>query len=546
METSSEGIMNYHERTKHQPRRYARSAGYLDWASEPDPFRRYKGTPLIPLPVLEKDPDGNYSSLFDRKNIETRPFTLRRIASFLELSLGLSAWKSFKGNTWALRINPSSGNLHPTESYLVLPPFEGGPGGVFHYNPLLHGLEQRATINTQFWSRVTGHFGTQGFLVGLSSIHWRESWKYGERAFRYSHLDLGHALAALSFSAALLGWRVTCLNALSSGDVEAILGFAQTGWKKHEQEEPGPLLFVHRADSGTIPRGMPDSLITAFRDLTFSGEPNPLSARHRDWNVIEEVSTLTAKPPTQEQTFRYRDDPYSAAETPALSGAQVIRKRRSGLDFDAKKSPMRRENFLAILDRTIPRSRCAPFDVEFCEPAVHLVLFVHRVAGLEQGLYFFVRNESDFEEIRRRCGQKWLWKKVSGGSGTLSLYLLEMGDFRSVARDSSCEQDIASDGSFGAAMIARFRDTIEREPYRYRHLHWEAGMIGQVLYLGAEAASLRGTGMGCFFDDVVHELLGFSGTAFQDLYHFGAGFPAEDPRIATLPPYHHLPESRKS
>lgn len=45
-------------------------------------------------------------------------------------------------------------------------------------------------------------------------------------------------------------------------------------------------------------------------------------------------------------------------------------------------------------------------------------------------------------------------------------------------------------------------------------------MIGQLLYLEAKAAGLRSTGIGCFFDDPVHELLGLEGTAFQDLYHF--------------------------
>ena len=43
------------------------------------------------------------------------------IAILFELSLGLSAWKEHRGNRWALRCNPSSGNLHPTEGYAILP-----------------------------------------------------------------------------------------------------------------------------------------------------------------------------------------------------------------------------------------------------------------------------------------------------------------------------------------------------------------------------------------------------------------------------------------
>ena len=66
------------------------------------------------------------------------------------------------------------------------------------------------------------------------------------------------------------------------------------------------------------------------------------------------------------------------------------------------------------------------------------------------------------------------------------------------------------------------------------------GLIGQVLYLEAEAAGVRGTGIGCYFDDAFHDLLGLTGERFQSLYHFTAGGPVEDPRLRTLAPYAHL------
>jgi hypothetical protein len=46
---------------------------------------------------------------------------LEHAAVLFELSLGLSAWKSYGSKRWALRCNPSSGNLHPTEGYLLCP-----------------------------------------------------------------------------------------------------------------------------------------------------------------------------------------------------------------------------------------------------------------------------------------------------------------------------------------------------------------------------------------------------------------------------------------
>lgn len=65
-------------------------------------------------------------------------------------------------------------------------------------------------------------------------------------------------------------------------------------------------------------------------------------------------------------------------------------------------------------------------------------------------------------------------------------------------------------------------------------------MIGQVLYLGAEAHGMRSTGMGCFFDDVTHQIAGFPDNTFQDLYHFSVGKAIEDKKLTTLPPYYHL------
>ncbi len=104
----------------------------------------------------------------------------------------------------------------------------------------------------------------------------------------------------------------------------------------------------------------------------------------------------------------------------------------------------------------------------------------------------------------------------------------------------SCQQAIAGDGAFSLGMVARFRSEIERDPHSYRKLYWEAGMIGQVIYLEAEAIGLRGTGIGCYLDDMIHQLLGLKDDARQDLYHFTVGAPVEDKRLNTLPAYHHL------
>lgn len=537
----SQIVIKYHERTKHHPGRYARSSGYLDWANEPNPFRSYDGIKPLHLPFARTYPEANYFALYERKNNKFMDFTLKNLALFLELSMGLSAWKSFGGTSWALRINPSSGNLHPTETYLILPPISEneGLGGVFHYNPLLHDLEPRTKFDGQFWSGIKGHFCMDGFLIGLTSIYWRESWKYGERAFRYCNHDIGHAMACLGFAANLLGWKITYLNSLSNKDIEIILGFQKTKWKRFEREEPEILFFVHKSTENFVSRNIPSDIITSFESLPFKGEPNLLSKDHIGWDIIDEVASASSKPGTDENTYHYKDDEYLEKEITSTEGAKIIRQRRSAQAYDGK-TTIKKEDFFAILDKTIPRSYSAPFDLELGEVSVHLFIFVHRVLGLEPGLYFLVRDESDLRDIKQNCHPYLFWKRVKDAPHVLPLYLLREGNYMRESALASCHQEIAADGVFSLGMIAKFKENIQEHPFLYRHLFWETGMIGQVLYLEAEAHSLRGTGIGCFFDDVVHRLLGLSDNSYQSLYHFTIGGALEDERITTLPPYSHL------
>lgn len=535
-EHAYEGVVRYHEETKHHFKRFARSLGYMDWKNQPNPFRSYQGTDIIPLAFLRNDPPGGHDCLYEREGNEPRDFTLENIAAFLELSLGLSAWKAISGGQWSLRINPSSGNLHPTECHLLLPATASHNGGVFHYNPFKHALEMRAEVSAELWQKITEHFAAEGFLVALSSIFWREAWKYGERAFRYCNHDIGHALACMSFSANLQGWKVKYLNALSDEQVEAMLGFDKVKWVELEEEYPELLCFVYSNELADVPRHLPNDIITRFVQLPFSGSPNALSRERVRWDAIDEVAVLTKKPVTPVKRYAYGKSACCPTAAPSVGAARLIRQRRSAVSFSGDKF-LSRDQLLAILDKTIPRDHCAPFDVELMDPSVHLLIFVHSVSDLHPGLYFFSRNSNDIEEIKSHSKAEFRWRQIKEG---VPLYLLENGNFRQLAARVSCDQDIAGYGVLSLGMIARFKQTIQQEPFRYRHLFWEAGIIGQILYLEAEAHGLRGTGIGCFYDDPVHEIMGLSENGYQSLYHFTIGDPVEDQRLTTYPPYAHL------
>jgi len=55
--------------------------------------------------------------------------------------------------------------------------------------------------------------------------------------------------------------------------------------------------------------------------------------------------------------------------------------------------------------------------------------------------------------------------------------------------------------------------------------------------LEAEETNIRSTGIGCYFDDPVHDVFGISSRDWQSFYHFTVGGPVEDSRLTTLPAY---------
>jgi hypothetical protein len=276
------------------------------------------------------------------------------------------------------------------------------------------------------------------------------------------------------------------------------------------------------------------------RGGTWAGQANPLSPAHVDWPVIDEVAGATWKP----RTARRAADrlPLLPALSPGnlVAAATLIRQRRSCLGLDGETS-IGLDTFYAMLDRLLPRPGVPPWDVLPWPPHIHLGVFVHRVRGLTPGLYFFERDEAVHDRLRPALRETFLWTRPEGCPDHLRLFCLSRADLRGTSRRVSCQQDIASDGAFSLGMIADFGDTVRANgAWWYRRLFWEAGVLGQVLYLEAEAAGVRGTGIGCYFDDAFHDLLGLKTDRFQDLYHFTLGGPVEDTRLQSHPPYAHL------
>lgn len=532
-DTPQNPLRAYHARTKHHYDAYAEGPGQLDWDAQPSPFRHYPGAPRLELPLTAERFDRPYGQLPEKPKNPVAA-DLVSLGALLELSLAISAWKSWGPNRWALRCNPSSGNLHPVEAWVLAGGLPGVADGVHHYDPEQHALEGRA---------LTAASGEGPWLaVALSSAMWREAWKYGERAFRYCQLDVGHAVGALAYAAALLGWEARP-RAITSDDLGHLLGldrpadFPPSRYSFTETEEAEILLTFHGPGLNTVPPV--EHLRQRLTGVIWQGNPSRIdhSPGYR-WPVIDQAAAASRFLRSTAEKLHFSPLPSLAPHPTSASTAQLIRQRRSGQRFNPN-SNLPSASFYRMLDALLPRPQ-APFTAQEACPRIHLLLFVLRVDDLSPGLYLLPRTPAAASDLpaamRPHFPEQRRVEHAPPQLGLIQLAEFGLQALQRLARSLSCHQDIASNSAFSLGMLGEF-DEATRDGYGYRELLREAGLVGQNLYLEAEAAGVRGTGIGCFFDDPVHEACGLAGTRWQSVYHFTVGTPITDSRIETSPPY---------
>jgi nitroreductase len=289
------------------------------------------------------------------------------------------------------------------------------------------------------------------------------------------------------------------------------------------------------ADRGLLEQDGSD-LASVVRRGRWTGRASQLSEDHVEWTFIDEVARATAAPGAGGLSVSDVRAARSIGEDRApraIDARALILQRRSAVALDGR-STLQRAVFFDMLSRVMP-DRYPLWNIVWWRSRIHLAMFVHRVDGLAPGLYLLTRDPGALARLRAALRREFLWEAAHG---QLPFICLARGDYRTLAARLSCDQEIAGDGYFSLGMIADFAASLDEHGASfYRNLFWESGMVGQTLYLEAEAAGSRATGIGCFYDDPVHDVLGLEGHAFQSLYHFTVGTPVEDSRLTTEPGY---------
>jgi SagB-type dehydrogenase family enzyme len=487
--------LEYHELTKHSAESLRRSQHYLDWANMPNPFRHYEGVPVLDLPADPPSPQISALEALDGKMGNT---PVRDGAAFLSqlmfYSASISASKRVPstGDVYSLRVNPSSGNLHPTEFHFCTNGLVSWPDGLYHYRPSSHMAEQRAI----------GDFGVKlisnstPLIFVLTTIAWREAWKYRDRAYRYCLHDIGHAWQSLTLAARAIGCESFSLGHFSDDRVAESCLLSADEW---------PMLIV-----GLHGPGIPLRALDPVKTILFGGQPNRLSEKQAPYPLIERIHAATKLCAKATIPFLGQSKESGRGEVslpPHVSASRsfgdVVRTRRSALNFRGGNGSISLSQLATLLSSTKE-----PLFADFATARfVHLYLYVHRVEGLTPGVYRYWPERAELEKIKE-------------------------GDQRLIAAALSLGQDLAGNACLAFSMIADFENAAYIYGERgYRYVHFEAGAMGQRMYLAAAALGLGATGIGAFFDDEVNRYLSIAPALGQVVYHFAIGYPVADPRL---------------
>jgi SagB-type dehydrogenase family enzyme len=379
-----------------------------------------------------------------------------------------------------LRAAPSAGQLYAGEIYIVAQRVRDLEPGVYYYEPPNHALvpiRPGPRIDAVMAAlERPGHIANVPAVLLLTNVFGRYGWRYANRGYRYALIDTGH-----------IGENLR-LAALSAGLVEtAPLRF-------HDERLSGLLGIDGRREAvcavhavGHPGEGTPPPRLRTFREAdTAPAGWGDTERYHTSSSLVEGVHSAS--------NARVRMAPARGAPLtlrPDQTVEACIRNRRSANRFEDRK--LQRDELDWLLDAAVGHSELAR------APEVELLLAVHRVAGLDPGLYRYRPDEA-------------------------RLAALLKADLRGPLVRSCLGQDKAGACAVAFFVVANLRHAIESLGERgYRDLLIEAGGIGQRIYLAAEAAGLSARNLAAFRDDDLNRLLALDGRERAVLHLILAG-----------------------
>ncbi|HYA34677.1 MAG TPA: SagB family peptide dehydrogenase [Candidatus Binataceae bacterium] len=394
-----EAARRYHNLTKHSYTSVRSSPHSLDWDNRPMPYKVYPGAGAVSLP-RELD----LSTIPTLKAISSEAPTDAQVAididsltRILFCAGGLTRNTSVGGDQYHFRAAASAGALYPVEIYVATADVDGLEAGLYHFSPAdlkLRGLRHgdwRATASEAAANRKS--LASARAIIFLSAIFWRSTWKYRARAYRYCFWDAGTILANLTAAATAEGVGCEVVTAFADPALEALLGI--------DGEREGFICMVALGDTGK-----PIVESPKFRSLDLDTIPlskeevayPDLQEMHRE-SRLESVRDAAEIADVTIQTAATTSGVIDSASVASLDfdqclglGETIVRR---GSTRTFAQTAIAADELSAILSASSRHPR-ADFP-----PLVETYLVVNAVEGLESGAYYFRRDASQFDLLKR-------------------------------------------------------------------------------------------------------------------------------------------------
>ena len=190
----------------------------------------------LPEPVYQGQTSVE-EAIKSRRSIRTykkAPLSLPQLSQLLWAAQGITSSGGY-------RTAPSAGALYPLELYVVVGQVEGLTPGVYQYHPQGHKLtlkiEEDKRIALARASVMQSWMAKAPIMLVITAFYNRTAIKYGPRAKRYVHMEVGHAAQNVYLQATSLKLGTVMVGAFADPAVKEILSLRKT-------EEPMAIMPV--------------------------------------------------------------------------------------------------------------------------------------------------------------------------------------------------------------------------------------------------------------------------------------------------------------
>jgi SagB-type dehydrogenase family enzyme len=491
----------YHQQTSYK--RHEMTGHFLDWENQPTVFKTYPGVTPVQLPGEIQFPDTTLCSLLKKAPTRNRTppsLGIEDVSRVLMLTCRLTARARHANGEFYYRSAASAGALYPTEIYVAPQGVNGIDDGLYHFSIAHHGLSPLRKENPSAWIvKSAGPMSVKTPLLTFffSAIFFRSAWKYRDRSYRYHLLDTGHVLENLTLAFKAMGLPYTLFYDFDDYEVNRLLGlddFKEVSLALCQIPGNSPLQGQKEDRINEIP----DQLKTASR----------VAQKEIDYPAIREIHTAGVKKifpsepaPQMVHELGVIPDTWMKIETPpawpeTTGYPESVFGRRSRRNFVPE--PISQACLFALLDALCTTESKSNATSSNPYQTLSTGFFAGRAQSFEPGFYLLdcfsesygiISRESIVERMAHIClDQAWL--------ANAAVHFVFMTNLHTLDR------------MWGAR--------------GYRYAMMTAGMMGERLYLAAEAMGLGCCGIGAFYDREAAEALNLN-TESRLLYLVAVG-----------------------